>query len=109
MLYPNVDEKYIDGEPNPYYREVLRNNLFYKGYCAGVADMFDVLNEEHLEFGCTPTLLKIFKELSDVYKEEVKESIELFEEEMVICLIDEMPECVHKMRMKEIYGEEYNG
>lgn len=109
MLYPDVNEKYIDGDPNPYYKGILKSNLYYRGYAAALQDVLDELNDNDYDYGCTPSLHRIFKEIRDLYDENLRESIEVLEADMIIDLIDGMPECVHKMRMKEVYGEKYNG
>ena len=107
MLYPDVNEKFIDGEPNPYFREILNDNLYYRGYAAALLEILGSVEREgeDIEFGCTPSLHQIFKELKELYDKNLRDDIEFLESEMIIDLIDGMPECVHKMRMKEIYGD----
>ena len=39
----DVEKKYIDGEPNAYYKGFVNDNDYYKGYISAMNDLVDVL------------------------------------------------------------------
>lgn len=43
MLEINTNDKYVDGEPNAYYKEFVSDNEFYNGYMMAVRGFYKLL------------------------------------------------------------------
>lgn len=108
----DVEKKYIDGEPNAYYKGFVNDNDYYKGYISAMNDLVDVLEAmpidlfEKIEI---PLLKGFLFQVARVCIDYIEEAMDYNKKEMVVGLIDEMgPSEWHKKSKLLFAGVDYD-
>lgn len=109
MININTNDKYVDGEPNAYYKEFVSDNGFYNGYMMAVRDFYELLEVmpsdlfEDIEIQAVRNgLIQVAERCAEYLEGCTDYNVN----EMIIALIDKMSAGEWAKKRKQIFGDE---
>ena len=109
MININTNDKYVDGEPNAYYKEFVSDNEFYNGCMMAVRCFYESLEVMPSDlFGDIEikTVRNGLIQVAERCAEYLEGAVEYDVNEMIISLIDKMPAGEWAKKRKQIFGDE---